>query len=391
MLLRVRQDHRAVTTGPVGLPRPPGLVGSTNNYTTMPFMRPNQNTDNTVPAPGPLCASPDIWIAGQTAIGNYQTALATDASYATESGNNIMSGEINLIYIRAKNGSASTQSATVQLYYAPSGIIQSPSEWQNNVIPTDQQASSGNITGLTAGTVGVCDATFTWTNPPNPPTGSDHFCLFAQLNDANNDNPFPLASTVTDMNTLIQSNLAWGWRNVSLIPGSNQSWGYQEPLTIPLSIPTTNTYTVGVTPSSPWIGWAVEFYATEADSNGNPIVLSRQQITQANQFIGLTNVTLEPGWSAGVRVNTYGPNGSTAPPEGATLPLSCNYVATGSALREAIELGLIDWEWQHRLRRHIDIGPTAWLAVGTYTGKASESEGAKRWLKALGARVLEED
>lgn len=363
MLLRARTDHSFVSRGPVALPRARAAASSAFNGI---YMRPHPGDDGSVPAPAPYTSCPDIWLAGTQPVANYQTALATAASYGTASSNNIYSGQTNNLYVRGKNGATSTKTVNVSLYYAPSGVIQSPSQWQNNVIKTDTGQTQGTIASLAPGAVGVCDATFVWVNPVPPPPGSDHYCLFAQFNDANNSNPFPAVDTALDMGALIMNNLGWGWRNTSMISAA-ATWSYTEPLTIPSNYPTTQTYSVFVAPVG-YVGWDAEFYASRADSRGNPIKLGRTKVSADGQLLGTSNVVLDPGFSTLMTVNMYAPGGQRPSP-GATVPLSCNYAASGAALFEAVDRGLVDWEFMSRVRRavpEVGIGPTAWIPQGYY-------------------------
>jgi len=366
MLIQARTDHSFVSRGPVALPRPRALA-ATSAFNGI-YMRPNPGDDGSVPALSPYTTSPDIWLAGTSAIPNYQTALATSQSYGSSSSNNIYSGQTNLLYVRGKNGAGANKTVNVTMYYAPSGVIQSPSQWQDNVIPTDTGQQQGYITNLAPSTIGVCDATFTWKNPVAPPPGSDHYCLFAQFNDANNSNPFPNVETALDMGALIMNNLGWGWRNTSMISAA-ASWSYTEPLTIPSNYPTTQAYSIFISPVG-YVGWDAEFYASRADAKGNPIKLARTRVTADGQLLGVGQAILDPGFNTLMTVNMYSPNGQP-PPAGATVPMSCNYAANPkSGLDEAIARGLVDWEFMARVRRslpELGIGPTAWIPQGYYS------------------------
>jgi hypothetical protein len=382
MLTRIKRDLSFRSRGAVGMPTPRALLGSS----TFPglYMRPNPGDDGSVPAADPYCASPDIWIAGLDPVANFQTALATDQSYASESSNNVFSGQGNLIYVRGRNGATADKTVNVSMYYAPSGVIQSPSKWQNNVIPTDQGPAQGTLANVAPGTVGVCDATFLWSDPPPPPPGSDHYCLFAQFNDAANSNPFPDVETVFDMGALIMNNLGWGWRNTSMIP-STATWQMSEPLAIPANYP-TQSYQIAVTPVG-FVGWDVDFHCSQPDANGNLISLARTTIVQDKQILGVSAALLEGGFQGQMFVNLYSPNGQGAP-VGATVPLSCNYIATSKKdVREAVSRGLVDWEYMWRLRRsnpELFVGPTAMIGQGAYSAKVSDSPAVLAWWEQRG-------
>ncbi len=375
MLIRTPKSSAFVSRTPVGLPLV--LVQGTSEFNGT-YMRPNSSNTGTVPAGSPYSASPDIWFAGSTPIANYQTALATDSSYATQSNNNIYSGQTNILYVRGKNGATSNKTNTVQLYYAPSGIINAPSQWQNNVIKTDSGGIYGNITNLAPGTVGVCDATFVWTNVTPPPPGSDHYCVFAQFNDANNSNPFPSVDTALDMGALIMNNLGWGWRNTSMI-AATPTWQYTTPLNIPSDYPTTNAYSIFIAPTG-YVGWDAEFYSSRPDSQGNPIKLGRTKVTQDGILLGVSSAVLDPGYQSLMTVNMYSPNGQP-PTSGARVPMSVNYVAGSQSYLEAISRNLIDTEFMLRLRRScpelVGVEPTAWIIQGTYNWQVPSNAAIK--------------
>jgi hypothetical protein len=377
MLVRTPKSTAFVSRSPVGLPTPLVIAQASGEFNGT-YMRPNSGNTGATPAGGPYSASPDIWFSGSTPIANYQTALATDSSYATSSDNNIYSGQTNIIYVRGKNGATSDKTNTVQLYYAPSGIINSPSQWQNNVIKTDSGGTYGNISGLAPGIVGVCDATFLWTNVTPPPPGSDHYCVFAQFNDANNSNPFPSVDTALDMGALIMNNLGWGWRNTSMI-SATPGWQYTVPLNIPSDYPTTNAYSIYISPTG-YVGWDAEFYSSRTDSQGNPIKLGRTKITQDGILMGVASAILDPGYESLMTINLYSPNGQR-PPSGASVPMTVNYVAGKQSFLEAVSRNLIDAEFMLRLRRccpeAVGIGPTAWITQGTYNWKITNNPAVK--------------
>lgn len=337
------------------------------------YMRPNTGNGGAVPAQGTLCTSPDIWPAGTAPVPSFQTALATPQSYATNPPDQITLHEDNYIYVRGYNGAQSTQSVNVSLYYSPSGVIQWPSQWQNNVIKTDQGNSSANISNLAPGTVGVADQTFLWSNVQPPPSGSDHYCLISQFNDANNSNPFPAIYTQLDLAALITNNLGWGWRNVQLVSaGAQPTFSFALSLAIPQNVtPGSNTYFVYVNPTG-FNGWNVSFQCSQSDSKGNPIRLDKTQITSSGQLLG-TTCYLEPGFSAMVTVYMY--QGSQPAAQGATVPLAASYqTSQGWETEEAFRRNLIDWHFMHRFQQTFGGIPiNGWIPMGANTAQNSPS------------------
>ncbi len=350
---------------------PPDLPSNVPTFNGV-YMRPNLQSTGTVPASGPLSSSPDIWIAGTRPVPNFQTALATQSSYATDPGNNVQEHADNYIYLRAVNGTSSPQTKTIQVYFAPSGVIQWPSYWEPNVLLTDQGNQSANIANLAPGAVGVGDQTFIWPNVPPPPAGSDHYCLIAQVNDAQNSNPAPSVDTVLDLGALIQSNLGFGWRNTNLVPGAQPSFEFSQNLTIPLNVPGIENYTISVAPVG-WVGFHVSMTCSQADANGQPIVLTTTKIVQDGAGLAAPVCPLAPGFNASLNVVVTNPDGVRGPVAGAQVPLSCHYspAARTAEAAEAVRRGLVDWAFMYSLCRadggDPNIGPTVDVALGTYT------------------------
>ena len=367
--LKARTSY-AGASGPRIVPTPRTSLDAATTFNGV-YLRPNISNGGVIPAVGPVCTSPDIWIAGTQAVGNFQSALATAASYQTESSSNISLGNDNYIYARAMNGTSLAQSRSVQLYYAPSAIIQWPGQWQNNVIKTDQGNTMANIANLAAGQVGVADQTFLWPNVQPPPAGSDHYCLFAQLNDANNDNPFPDIFSQVDMAALITNNLAWGWRNVTLVAGAASTFQVEVPLTIPQNLATA-VYTLAVTPTG-FLNWNVWFTCSQADVNGKPIALASAQIVQDGAALGAPACTLAGGFNAIVTLYMQS-NGNSASP-GARVPLTCTYQTAPHEVEEVVRRGLVDWNLNAKLRRAFGpgIGPTPVVFLGAQTWQPAAS------------------
>lgn len=195
-------------------PRPRAYASASPPSPISIYLRPNLGSTGAVPAPPPLSTCPDIWVAGSLPMPNFQAALAAPASYQQQSLEPIVPGVDYYVYVRGMNGGTAVQSVSVTLYFAPSNLLEWQSIWGSNVIPTDGGSATASITAVAPGQVGVADAAFVWRNVPPPPPGSDHYCLIAQLNDANDSNPFPDVGDSFDMGELVANNLGWGWLNV---------------------------------------------------------------------------------------------------------------------------------------------------------------------------------
>ena len=337
------------------------------------YLRPNQSNGGTVPASSPVSSSPDIWISGTAAVANFQTALATTNSYATQSPAEVQQGVPNNIYVRALNGSSTVQSASVQLYGLPCGVLQWPSKWAEYAIPTDiehdptQPAVYANpMNNVQPGAIGVAEQTFVWANPAPPPAGSDHYCFVSWLNTPSN--PFPDVMSSLDLSALITSNLGFGWRNVGMVSGAQATVAMQTQLDIPSNIVGgSQEYFIIVTPTGFPAGWQIQMGCSRADDKGNQIAVTRQNVaSQPGQFIGCY-AFLTAGFSGTLTLSLFS-NGS-APAPGAKVDIQVQYVPTVKELDRALREGLVDAAMSRALasafRGELGIGPTAVCRMGS--------------------------
>lgn len=354
--------HPRLLQGPMSLPAGNALAAASTPYTQGIYMRPNQGNQGTIPAGAPLCSCPDIWIAGLNPVANFQTALATSQSYATQSANTITKGGPNYIYVRGKNGSTIPRTTKVMLYGLPCAVIQWPAEWAKYAIPTDIDHPDGkppiydsSIVNLAAGSIGVAANTFVWANPQNPPAGSDHYCLITWLD--NDSNPFPNVFSQLDMSALVTNNLQFGWRNVGLADGTAPTVQISTQLIIPDDVtPGSREYSLQVTnsgfpPNTDNTGWTISLSCSQTDDKGNPITINNAAMPDINRFIGV-RCWLSPGYSATITVNLYRNRGPAAPST-ASLEVEPAYYSDGSSkeLQEALDRGLVDFALSHAVHQ----------------------------------------
>jgi hypothetical protein len=378
MLIKT-QEHAPIVscptaTQPLGpLPRRPQRLFDTSASFAGVYLRPNLASGGTVPASGPLCASPDIWIANHAPVANAQQALASSERYACGSNSHVEHGMANYLYIRGYNNTASTKSARVSLHYAPAGVIQWPGLWQHNVLLTSRGDTAASLV-VPSQSVGVIDTPFVWDNPPPPPPGSDHYGLFARLDAASHPTAFPEVTRALDMAALVTQHLGWGWKNTTYVPApTGVSFAYSTMLSVPANVVAPgHTFLLWIAPRR-YAGWSVQFSCNQTDSDGKPFTLGPRPIpiTADGQIIGLM-VTLEPGFHALVSVTLHS-NGHSQQP-GASLPLMCSYQASGTHAEEAYARGLVDPVFMRAIndglrgtRQHPGITPTAFVGLGGYT------------------------
>jgi len=364
---RPRPDRRAA----VALPKPRVFTAPATFQGL--FMRPNQSADATIPCSNPVSVSPDIWIVPNAL--HDPTTLTTVASYALESSDNVQGGAQNLIYVRAKNNAATPKTMTAALYYAVSGLIQQPSSWQGNGLQTTSGAYTVNLANVAPGAIAVGDDHFVWNAPQQPPAGN-HYCLFAQLNDAANSNPFPSVFSPIDMAALIRNNLAWGWRNTTYIPSSAQ-FTVQETCNVPTNYPTppaAGQWAISVVPTG-WVGWSCALQCSITDSAGVVIQLNPTTIVTSGVGFLIEGLTLNPGWSGIVTIEMINPTGAPPPTDQGWKVIATPIVITStpSELREAARHHLMDRAYNRAFERTHQrpppVDPTAYLVQGGFGWK----------------------
>ena len=175
---------------------------------------------------------------------------------------------------------------------------------------------------------------------------------------------------------VITNNLAWGWRNVTLVAGAASTFQVEVPLTIPQNLATA-VYTLAVTPTG-FLNWNVWFTCSQADVNGKPIALASAQIVQDGAALGAPACTLAGGFNAIVTLYMQS-NGNSASP-GARVPLTCTYQTAPHEVEEVVRRGLVDWNLNAKLRRAFGpgIGPTPVVFLGAQTWQPAASTSTVR-------------
>lgn len=334
------------------------------------YMRPNLDSDGSIPAKGLLYECPDIWPSGTQPINDYNTKLADQNDrtygYGVDSSADVVLNSDNYIYVRVKNGATDPRRAFLRLYYAPSGILQWPQKWRGNVLRTDEGADHVNLVDVPPGTVAVGDRPFVWPYVPEPPVGQ-HYCLFAQINDAANGNPFPPDSTnPLDLAALINKNLGWGWRNVAVVEHDAAGFHDEQTLDVAATVDDTYTYDAAVQVWG-YTGWHVSFTCSQNDADGQQIALAKTRVTQDGGKYGVPNFRLPPGFTSVVSIYLYNDD---KVPMGANpkVKLVSHYLPDGDFVKAATLAGLVDWdETRDRARWTNDTTPTPAVLIGSFT------------------------
>lgn len=187
------------------------------------YVRDALDDNGTIPYAGATAySSPDIIPAQLNVI----TPAQLVSSYNTNPTNtNINTQQANNIYVRGYNLSTSAASGTISLYYAPSSLLLTPSQWVNNPIKNASGQSALNLvdvngnTSIAPNTVAVGSSAFVF-NAPAVPQGF-HYCMIAQVVTTAHPNTIP--SSFANTGAFVQwvvNNPGIGWRNVNIVPAT---------------------------------------------------------------------------------------------------------------------------------------------------------------------------
>ena len=291
------------------------------------YLRPNPESTGQVPVTsGYLYTCPDIWPSGNKPIQNFQTTLVTEESYSQTSQSDIMLNYDNYIYIRGKNGADTPVTKWIELYYAPVAVINWPCQWYQNGLKTAKGRNYVIVKNVESGQIAVGDECLIWPNVQNPPSGSSHYCLIANVNDQNNSHPVPGTSGMTyeDMADLLTNDLRLGWRNTKIVEQDTPDWTYSQLLEIPDNVGENKTVRVALICPNDFAGAAVQFTSSTSNGSSGPIELKKTKIPQTGSSAVLgVEVDLDPGFSCSIQVN-YWSNG-IKPPSGKSIYLDASY------------------------------------------------------------------
>ena len=209
------------------------MAGTTYNGI---LIRANGGDTGTVPRGGPFSGCPDIIPWQQTNVqdpqGTFGTATGSPTSYDKDPGLNIISNDVNYIYVRGKDtGTDPVTGSMTYLFYSPSNLILWPQQWMTDpyMIKPDPKSVGTSYVSMSAqpGAICVTPNPFIWLNPPMPPEGQ-HYCLITMTGSSAQIS----AMRTSAMNIVSSDGLgAWiaanggtGWRNVTTISAGSPSF-----------------------------------------------------------------------------------------------------------------------------------------------------------------------
>lgn len=268
--------------------------------------------------------SPDI-IPAQSQV---LTAQQLVQSYGSDPTNtNINTQQINNIYVRAKNLSASDASGTISLYYAPSSLQLIPSQWVNNPVKTAAGTSAPKLVdvngnaAIAPGDVALSSSAFAFNAPPVPQ--GFHYCMVAQVVTTAHPNPIPtsFASSSAFVKWVVD-NPGISWRNINIVPATLPS--YQQGATFSNLDNTAEQYMFIVQGTNWPSGTSVNIQCSSVGLSFS----YTQAFGSAPQNV-TTIQTVPALFAGGVVITLTAPAGTTVPP-GATAQFTYARYTTGT-------------------------------------------------------------
>jgi len=235
------------------------------------FIRDSLSDQGTVPYPPGYEMCPDL-IPKVSPISAGEVPTKLTSTYSEDIGENLEEGQLNYIYLRAKNLSGEARTGTITLYYCTEATYLHSSMWVNNVI------GSKPISGA-AGAVLYCPQPFEWT----PPSGEGGYCLVGVVSTPQHPNTVPTMDTVNQWWAWVQGTAGVANRNVHLvnnIPNTGSQWMLQ------LANPDTAAHlqVVQVTGTGIPSGSTASIYCSSPDAQP-PINTGMQQFGETSPVI----------------------------------------------------------------------------------------------------------
>jgi hypothetical protein len=298
------------------------------------YLRCSLNSDGNVPDNGDSSSSPDIFSNGADALADFQNVLTTAESYSKQPKDKSVTGVDNYCYLRCKNNSNKAISAKAQLFYVQSSVILWPSCWVDNPMYVDLSGETVNtIPEIQPGAIGVVERPFIW-KTPTPNATNNHYCLIGRLFTEDTPNPIPDVGHPISMATIIQTNLMFAKRNISIINTDSAGNAYcRVMLNAPASLMKPAKFHLFMYVDGAK-GWDVETKCSETDMNGRTIGLSKRTI-ENNDDIYMGQCVLEPGFAA--ILTTYINTNGTDPTKG-SISISAEYAANQDDLNYMMSL-----------------------------------------------------
>ncbi|WP_027359118.1 hypothetical protein [Desulforegula conservatrix] len=264
--------------------------------------------------------SPDIILSGNHPVSDPSGEFGTNSSYESGSpGASLINGQINYIYVRAKNLSSFPVRANVYLYYAPAGLVLTPDQWKNNLITTVSGSDHISLSASSQGGIAVTDEPFYFI----PPESSGHLSLVAFLVDP--EHPGSIIDPLTSdeyISFAAQSKIAFRTmvNAATTAPVVMETFNFSNP------DQKDSRFLFKITSSGLPSG---SYVSLSGGSDGAAVAIPKTHVT-GSEFSTSTEVTLPAGFKSALSVSIYA--GASGFPKGASVVAS-QHVVSGRSTR----------------------------------------------------------
>lgn len=250
--------------------------------------------------------SPDIWVAGTSALPNPQVLLNSWMQGPTSNiyynpNNNVT----NYIYLRTTNlfpgatpwyadpGTGQLVPNQVYLHYSKASLLLQTDQWGNNLIPTAPNQNPvipATMTATTQGQHVIALPAFQWIAPVPP--SNDHYCLIARVVTYGHPNPVPPPGSLTDFCNYVRDNPNVAWRNVYIAytqsradalarAGADTTAGLTFPNSVIVVNPETTLqqYILQVVATNMPIGTTIQLQSADTGLNLGPVTVTQSSQT----------------------------------------------------------------------------------------------------------------
>jgi len=171
---------------------------------------------------GNMYTSPDI-ISLSHEVGTTPLDFLKEDNWDQAAEDTLIEGQINYIYVRAKNLTSGSVKGRIYLHYCPASVKMDPSQWKDNQLITYTGHGYVAVSANQAGEKMVGMEPFLW-NPEHLPSG--HYCLIAiarvtSLEGSTDDKPLShipsheYLDSLKSFSTYVTRNPNIAWQNVS--------------------------------------------------------------------------------------------------------------------------------------------------------------------------------
>jgi len=319
------------------------------------YLRNNLASQGTIPAQGPLNLCPDI-IQSDSAVTDPAKEFGSQQSWGQMYGTDPTIGVANYYYVRGMNGSTSSDTGTMSLYWAPAQVFNFPSAWKGNELNT---AKGHGTTPVSAGPgkIAVGADPFLWT--PGPLTAASTYVNFVCRSvDQANPNPIPVVGSWLDLANLLANNPGTGFRNSAVVDGTAATWTHRQVLSVPGFVSSTQVQIMLL--AQGFSGATVGLLCDTFTPSRQIIEIPPTQVAGDGIVAGIM-VQLEPGYQTSLAITCWNPSGVSP---GSTLSLTITMPIQGTDMDFALSHGLARYQ---RGSREARIGPTAVATLANVT------------------------